>query len=97
MQCVTERIGATDTHLAAMAIKDAVYGRACVLKVRDNVEPVLHVIPAALDGIHPHVVLVKLPSGVGDGKVNTLCTTREAHLSYHVHPAAVSLGWVCLL
>ena len=54
------------SHLSSMPVENPKYGGvALVQHVGQNLEAVLHVFPAALDGVHRHVVALQLP-GFGE-------------------------------
>ena len=51
-----------NTHLSSVAVKHPKYGRVTLVDdVREHIEPVLHVVSPALDGVHGHVVALELP------------------------------------
>ena len=64
-QGTQDRTKSRHTHLAPVAVKDAVDGRIRVLQIIHHVEAVLHMWPASLDGIHPDVTFAQLPGSLG--------------------------------
>lgn len=66
-----------------MAIKHPEYGRMSLVdEVGEHVEPVLHVVSPALDGVHGHVVALELP-GLGELRVQDV-QTSEALVLHHL-------------